>query len=321
MDIDCVHPELRDVIRRFPRIPFHRRIAPVLMNALMRLTPRPKSLPGVRIAEDRPGGARVRIYRPETAQAGAGLLWIHGGGLISGNSATNDRECAALARELGLLVVSVDYRLAPKHPFPAALDDCFAAWQWMQSAAEELAIDPARIAVSGQSAGGGLAASLALRIRDAGGTPPVSQALMCPMLDDRTGARRDLDSAQHWIWNNRANRAAWSWYLGRPAGAEEVPRYAAAARYEDLAGLPAAWIGVGGVDLFLDEDRRYAERLRAAGVECELYIAPMAPHGFEVLVPEAPISREYFSAYYRFLRATLRLGAPADVELTPRSSG
>ena len=208
----------------------------------------------------------MRLYRPEQGLSGAGLLWIHGGGMITGNAATNDRECAAFARELGIVVVSVEYRLAPKHPFPAALDDCHAAWQWMLSAAGELGIDPARIAISGQSAGGGLAASLALRIRDAGGLQPAAQALMCPMLDDRTGARRELDAIDHRVWNNRSNRAAWSWYLGLPPGSSEVPAHAAAARCANLRGLPPAWIGVGEVDLFLEEDRRYARAAdRSAG--------------------------------------------------------
>jgi acetyl esterase/lipase len=308
VDIERIHPELRGVIGRFPRIPFHRRIVPVIINALMRLTPRARSLPDVSVSDETHGNTRVRIYRPAKGLSGAALLWIHGGGFIIGDSASNDRECAALARELGLLVVSVDYRLAPKHPFPAALDDCLSVWQWMQSAAKSLAIDPARIAISGQSAGGGLAASLALRIRDAGGTQPAAQALMCPMLDDRTGARLELDAAGHFIWNNRSNRAAWTWYMGRPAGAPDVPRYAAAARH-DLAGLPSTWIGVGDADLFLDEDRRYAECLRKSGVSCELHVVPMAPHGFEMLVPEAPVTREYFDAYHRFLRTNLRVNA------------
>jgi acetyl esterase/lipase len=307
VNLEQIHPEIREAIGRFPRIPFHRRIVPMLMNVLMRWRPRAKSLQGVRIADRTQGAVRVRLYRPEQGSSGAGLLWIHGGGLITGNAATNDRECAAFAGELGLVVVSVEYRLAPRHPFPAALDDCYAAWQWMLSAARELEIDRSRIAISGQSAGGGLAASLALRIRDAGGIRPAAQALLCPMLDDRTGSRRELDAIDHRVWNNRSNRAAWSWYLGRPAGSSGVAAYAAAARCASLSGLPPAWIGVGDVDLFLEEDRHYAQRLVEAGVGCELHIVPMAPHGFEVLAPEASVTREFFRSYCAFLRETLDL--------------
>ena len=308
MKLEQIHPELRAAIGRFPRIPFHRRIVPILMNVLMRWRPRAKSLPGVRITDRAQGEVRVRLYRPEQELSGAGLLWMHGGGLITGNAATNDRECGTFSRELGIVVVSVEYRLAPEHPFPAALDDCYAAWAWMLSAARELGIDPARIAVSGQSAGGGLAASLTLRIRDAGGIQPAAQALMCPMLDDRTAARPELDAIDHRVWNNRSNRAAWSWYLGQPPGISAVPAYAAAARCANLGGLPPAWIGVGDVDLFLEEDRRYAERLTESGVSCELHIAPMAPHGFEVLVPEAPVTREFYRSYGAFLCSVLGCG-------------
>jgi acetyl esterase/lipase len=227
-------------------------------------------------------------------------------GCGSPTARTAPSVCASIGpSKLGIVVVSVEYRLAPRHPFPAALDDCYAAWQWLLSAARELGIDPSRIAISGQSAGGGLAASLVLRIRDAGGIRPAAQALLCPMLDDRTGARRELDVIDHRVWNNRSNRAAWSWYLGRPAGPSEVPAYAAAARCASLRGLPPAWIGVGDVDLFLEEDRRYAERLIEAGVGCELHIVPMAPHGFEVLVPEASLTREFFRSYCAFLRRAL----------------
>ena len=263
----------------------------------------------MRISDRAQGGVRVRLYLPEHARSSAGLLWVHGGGFITGSNAINDRECAAFARDLGLTVVSVAYRLAPKHPYPAALEDCYAAWCWMQSAAQPLGLDPSRIVIAGQSAGGGLAACLALRIRDAGGLQPAGQALLCPMLDDRTAARLELDALEHRVWNNRSNRAAWSWYLGRPAGSADVPAYAAASRREHLDGLPPAWIGVGELDLFFEEDRRYADRLVESGVACELHITPLAPHAFELLAPDASVSRGFFAAYYRFLRRTLGLAA------------
>ena len=184
------------------------------------------------------------------------------------------------------MVVSVEYRLAPKHPCPAALDDCHAAWAVDAVSRRRARPRPGAHCDLGPERGGRLAASLALRIRDAGGIQPAAQPDRAPLLDDRTAARGELDAIDHRVWNNRSNRAAWSWYLGLPPGSSEVPAHAAAARCANLGGLPSAWIGVGDVDLFLEEDRRYAERLTEARVSCVLHIAPMAPHGFEVLVPK-----------------------------------
>ncbi|MCK9563672.1 MAG: alpha/beta hydrolase [Bacteroidales bacterium] len=304
MELDHVHPQFRQAVKRFPRLPLHNRLMLRLLNGLMRFAPHPSPGADVTVTERRLDNAWVRIYIPDAEHCGAALLWIHGGGLVIGNPKVNDRDCGAYARELGLVVVSVGYRLAPRHPFPAAIDDCFEAWRWLQGAAGELDIDPARVVVSGQSAGGGLAAALVQRIRDSGGVQPAGQALLSPMLDDRTAARRELDAIDHRVWNNRNNRAGWSFYLGQPAGAPEVPPYAVPARREDLSGLPPTWIGIGDIDLFHDESRRYAERLRAAGVPCEFETVPMAPHAFEMAV-DAPLTLAYFEANHRFLSAVL----------------
>jgi acetyl esterase/lipase len=164
-------------------------------------------------------------------------------------------------------------------------------------------VDPARVAVGGASAGGGLAACLAQRVRDAGGAQPAAQLLVYPMLDDRTAARRELDGAGYRVWTNRSNRAGWAAYLGREPGAREAPAYAAAARRGDLGGLPPAWIGVGALDLFLDEDRAYAARLEAAGVATELFEVPGAPHGFDALAPDVPLARAFLARQTAFLRA------------------
>ena len=219
----------------------------------------------------------------------------------------DDRCCLNYAKQLKLVVISVDYRLAPAHPFPCALDDCFDAWQWLLNNADDMGIDPARIAIAGQSAGGGLAASLAQRIFDQGGSQPAAQALFCPMLDDRTAERRDRDLIKHRMWNNTNNRAAWSWYLGSSQSETALRPYAVPAKREVLSGLPATWFGVGGIDLFYEEDAHYATRLREAGVSCQLDTVPMAPHGFESLVPDAPIVRKFWANNYDFLRQTLNL--------------
>jgi acetyl esterase/lipase len=321
VDFQKIHPELRDAMKRAPNLPLHNRLFLTLAKGLMRILPVPKAGPGVTIENRHLHNAGVRIYKPAGGGNGAGLLWIHGGGLIIGRAA-DDRVCGALVRDLGLTVVSVEYRLAPRHPYPAAIDDCFEAWQWLQQSARELGIDPARIAVGGQSAGGGLAAALAQRILDSGGVQPAAQILFCPMIDDRTALRSELDANDYLMWNARNNRQAWSWYLGQPAGAPGVPPYAAAARREQLAGLPPAWISTGDIELFYDEDRLYAERLLAAGVLCQLHVVPGAPHGFEVFATDAALTREMFLSAYRFLGAQLGFSVdPARYSYGSRPDG
>ncbi|NND68641.1 MAG: alpha/beta hydrolase, partial [Halioglobus sp.] len=192
MDIERINPELRRLYRWLPHLRMDRR----WLLRLMRRLPAPRASQGtasVTVEDHSLAHAGVRIYRPTRQAHGAALLWIHGGGMIIGSVSQNDRECIRYANELGILVASVAYRLAPEHPFPAPLDDCFEVWEWLTSRAGELAIEPERIVVSGQSAGGGLAASLAQKVCDAGGPQPAGQALFCPMLDDRTAARRELD--------------------------------------------------------------------------------------------------------------------------------
>jgi len=175
-----------------------------------------------------------------------------------------------------------------------------------------LNIDPTRIAVGGMSAGGGLAACLAQRILDCGGIQPAAQTLIYPMLDDQTAVNRDLDLLQHPLWNNKNNRAGWTAYLGHEPGQPSDLAYAVAARRQDLAGLPPAWIGVGDIDLFFDENRIYSERLNSASVSCDLHVVPMAPHGFQVVVPQAQVSREFYEKNYRFLIQTLDLQLEKD---------
>ena len=304
-DRTTLHPDLRAA--PMPAFPFHWRWALPFWRWGTRFA-RPVPRSGVDVADHDEAGVPVRVYRPHATPSGGALLWLHGGGLIVGRPAMDDGRCVAWARDVGLVVVSVDYRLAPEHPFPAALDDALAAWKWLQGAAGALGVDPVRVAVGGGSAGGGLAASLAQRLRDEGGPPPAAQLLVYPMLDDRTAARRELDDAGYLVWTNRSNRAGWAAYLGREPGAPEVPAYAVAARRADLTGLPPAWIGVGALDLFLDEDRAYAERLTAAEVATEFVEVPGAPHGFDALAPDVPLARSFMARQTAFLR--VRVGSP-----------
>jgi acetyl esterase/lipase len=307
MDINRIHPELRKAAASFPRLPLHWRWFLPVIRWLMSMMPKQAAVEGVSISSQTLGNISIRIYRPEGVLSAAGLLWIHGGGMIMGKAEMDDRACSLYASKLQLVVVSVDYRLAPEHIYPIALDDCVAAWHWFQQSAEQLGVDPARIAIAGQSAGGGLAASLAQRLYDEGGIQPAAQALFCPMLDDRTAARIELDAINHRIWNNRNNRAGWSYYLGHATGLPAVGQYAVPARRQNLSGLPPTWIGVGDIDLFHAEDSDYAERLQADGVSCQFDVVPMAPHAFETFVPAASVSVQFMADHYRFLQQALAL--------------
>lgn len=278
-----------------------------------RLRPRPRPAPGdLEIGDELvpglPGAppVRVRVYRPRRLVAPApALVWLHGGGFFLGSPEMDEDQCIAFARELPATVVSVDYRLAPGHPYPAALDDAYAALLWTADRARRRGVDPTRIAVGGASAGGGLAAGLVLRAHDAGQVRPVFQLLVYPMLDDRTTTRTDLDTRGLRLWTPRSNRFGWTAYLGRPPGGDGVPDHAAPGRRDDLGGLPPAWIGIGDHDLFRDEALRYARRLTDAGVRCELVVVPGAFHAFDVAFRNAGVSREFRRAQVRALRAAL----------------
>jgi len=307
MKLQQINPQLRYAYRFAPPIPFHSHWFLALSRVLLDTLPQRRPIPGISTQLHALRASTIRVFQPTEPASGAAMIWMHGGGYMLGNAALNDRECSIYARDHRMLVISVDYRLAPEHPFPAPLDDCFDAWQWLQRQSAALAVDPRRVVIAGQSAGGGLAAALAQRIFDHGGPQPAAQLLFCPMLDDRTAARRDLDAVDHRLWNNRSNRAGWSAYLGTAPGAPSQPELAVPARRASLGGLPKAWIGVGDVDLFFDENRQYAERLREAGVSCTLEIVPGAPHAFESLAPGAAVTRAFMQSANLFLKRTLGL--------------
>jgi len=284
---DDFHPDLRMIARLLPQQLGLPSTLPLLraLSSVQDLRPaRDVEVPTL------PSGAGVRLYRPaQQIGPGPALLWIHGGGYVLGRANQDDNLCRRFVKALGATVASVDYRLAPEHRFPAALDDCYSALTWLAGLP---AVDPARVAIGGASAGGGLAAALALRTRDDGGAVrPVLQLLVYPMLDDRTVTRSDLDGSRYRLWSQDSNRFGWTSYL---AGGD--PQVAVPARHENLAGLPPAWVGVGTRDMFHDEDVTYAARLKAAGVPCHVKIVPGAFHYFDVVRPKAGVSQSFFAS-------------------------
>jgi acetyl esterase/lipase len=303
MKVSQIAPELRkDVWRGNVPLLLGSATGRYVLRRLGRLmAPDVRRLHDVRLEVQDKQQPRLRVYHPRVRSSRGALLWIHGGGFVLGNAALDDRFCASAARSLGLLVVSVEYRLAPEHPFPAPLDDCYAAWQWLQQAAPSLGVEPQRIAIGGQSAGGALAASLVQRVHDSGGNRAVAQWLFGPMLDDITATRRELDAANHLVWNNRSNRLSWRLYLSDESGAADLPPYAVPARRTDLRGLPPTWIGAGDIDLLYAEAHDYAARLRAAGVEVTFTSVPDAPHGFEAWAFETRLAQDFIAGAQAWL--------------------
>lgn len=237
------------------------------------------------------------------------VLHIHGGGYILGSAEQAIPDCQRLSRDLDCVVVNVDYRLAPETPFPGSLEDNYAALRWLHDKAKTIGVDRSRIAVKGESAGGGHAAALAIAARDRGEVKLCYQVLIYPMLDDRTGStRKPPPFIGAFGWTAPQNEFGWSSLLGLPAGSAQVPAGSVPARVTNLAGLPPAFVGVGSVDLFVDEDIDYARLLVNAGVSTELCVMPGAFHGFDAVVPDAQVSREFTAAWTSALKTALTQG-------------
>ena len=224
----------------------------------------------------------VRVHRPKGATGALPCVYsIHGGGYIIGSYDMDDAKFDVWCRQHNIVGVSVEYRLAPETPYPGPLEDCYAGLKWTHDHAAELGIDAGKIGITGVSAGGGLCAGLALLARDRGEVPVQFQLLDCPMIDDRQETpSSQLDGLI--VWSKVSNTFGWRSYLGDRYGTGDIPPYAAAARATDLAGLPEAYVCVGGADGFRDEDTIYAMRLYDAGVPTELHVYPGAPHGVAV---------------------------------------
>jgi len=288
--IEHLNPELLEVIPRISQLTARPVNAEFIAQIRKMGEGRPeRPLPEGWEKEDITGRGdkpQVSIYLHNTdseAISRPAILYFHGGGYIIGSGRGGGAMLEKLAEELDALIISVDYRLAPETPFPGSLEDNYAALAWLHQNAERLKVDPARVALLGESAGGGHAAMLAIAARDRGEFPVAFQALIYPMLDDRTGSTRSTPPWQGaFVWTPQSNQFGWTSLLGVPAGSEEVPYGSVPARMEDLTRLPATWIGVGSIDLFVQEDILYAQRLMDAGVMTALDVYPGAFHGFNL---------------------------------------
>lgn len=249
----------------------------------------------------------VTIVRPTGGTTGAPAVYgIHGGGMILGHRSGAASDLIELAAEHGVVGVTVEYRLAPEHPHPAPVEDCYAGLAWMAGNADELGIDPGRILVTGGSAGGGLAAGLALLARDRGFPDLAAQMLICPMIDDRNDTISSQQFHEVGVWPGSFNETGWDALLGPDQrGTPEISGYAAPARMDDLSGLPPAFVEVGAAEVFRDESVDYATRIWQAGGQAELHVWAGAFHGFSGIVPDAQVSQSTLASRRNWIRRVL----------------
>lgn len=288
--IELVDPELRDALALWPLPPLTAEsLTQRRANALDLIGAVPKpNLPDIATDEIHVESAfgakpiRVLTYRPITSKDPLPvILHIHGGGFVMGAPEMKDVENRLFASELKCAIYSLDHRLAPESPHPAPVEDIYSVFAWLHANAGQLGLDPARIGIKGESGGGGFAAAAALYARDQQGPKFAFQHLIYPMIDDRTAVRTDLHPyVGEFVWTQENNYFGWRSLLGEEPGAADVSPYAAAARAADVSGLPPTYISVGGLDLFLEENMIYADRLSRAGVPVELHMYPRAYHGF-----------------------------------------
>ncbi|HEY1973475.1 MAG TPA: alpha/beta hydrolase [Pseudonocardia sp.] len=261
-----------------------------------RRIPGPPGQPELLVSVLRPGG-------PTTS--GLGVCFLHGGGMFLGNRFQGASQLVDWVTSVGAVVVTVEYRLAPEHPHPAPVEDCYAGLHWTAEHADELGIDPKRLVVAGASAGGGLAAGTALLARDRGGPALAGQLLIYPMLDDRNNTASANQFEGIGVWDRGSNQTGWTALLGEQRGSDSVSPYAAPARATDLSGLPPTFIDVASTETFRDECVGYASALWLAGVPAELHVWPGGFHGFDLFAPSARISGQAREARIAWLNRLL----------------
>lgn len=308
-----VHPELQNMFAALPKVLYTRgnladqrkemyEFAAGMAESLSlndEVLISERNIPG---AEGDPD-VRIKIYEPRVKNHTLpGVLYIHGGGYILGSADMMDYTLQELVSELECVIVSVDYRLAPEHPFPAPLEDCYAALTWFSGNAEKLGSDSSRIAVFGPSAGGGLTAAVSLLARDRNGPPIMFQMPLYPMLDDQLLTKSSNEITDDRVWNKAKSQLGWEMYLGEKG--QESP-YAAPARAADLSGLPPTYTCVGDLDPFRDETINYVSRLTQAGVPTEFHLYPGCFHGFEEYFPSAEVSQRVVKEYQTALKRAL----------------
>jgi acetyl esterase/lipase len=302
--MDRLDPELRVVVEQIPAldltdIPAARASLAELYAQINTGGPNPRVRHSDHMAPGREGNpdVMVRVFRPVAAASSPlpCLYWTQGGGYVLTAPDMDDQFCQEIVDRHECVVVSVDWRRAPEHPFPAPAEDCYAGLAWTVSNADELGIDPSRIVIGGHSSGGGSTAGLALLVRDRGEFTVAHQLLIYPMLDDTNSTPFSHLVTDPQVWNRTSNEIGWRGYLGDTYGTEDVSPYAAPTRMENLAGLPPATVLTGELDLFVDEDIDYAQRLMRAGVPTELHVYRAAHHGFDRMVPQAKVSQRFIA--------------------------
>jgi acetyl esterase/lipase len=302
-----VDPELVPALKQLPKFVVNSGTLPAMRKgSAAPPLPAPAPQPVERYIPGPPGAPEVRLVMVDPAPGGKGrpaFLHTHGGGYVFGAAGFEPTFLQRIAQSCNCVVVSVDYRIAPETRFPGSLEDNYAALRWLYVNADMLGIDRKRIAIGGESGGGGHAATLAIATRDRKEIPIVLQLLIYPMLDDRTGSSRPVPPhIGQFNWTAESNVFGWTSLLGIPAGSARVPAGAVPARVENLVGLPPAFIVVGSIDLFVDEDIEYARRLIDAGVPTELHVLPGAYHGFDMIAPKTAVTNRFTEYWTTALR-------------------
>ncbi|WP_057914502.1 alpha/beta hydrolase [Peribacillus muralis] len=306
-----IHPELRDLFSVIPSMLISKESLQGMRESLRQMTSVQGNEKAETIEKYIPGkkgdpDVRVLIHRPKNqTDVLPGLYYIHGGAFVMGEADLMAATCENYAVNMQCVVVNVDYRLAPEHPYPAGLEDCYAGLQWFVDYAAELKTNPDHIVVAGGSAGGGLVAALTLLARDRKGPKIAAQFPLYPMIDDRCESPSNKEITDNRVWNGISNRNSWDMYLSALDENDEVPIYAAPARAKDYSNLPPTFTFVGDLDPFRDETITYVQTLRQHGVPVEFHLYPGGFHGFELLVPNATICKEANGTYERALKRAL----------------